>query len=122
MAGIARVGDILGKGGLLTFPASPDVFVNGRPVALEGCIYTPHPPCSPKDPRHCIGPTFSLPSGVFVNGMPPITRGSFGLCGDTVLTGSMDVNIVGGGLMGMFTGVIAAYAVKGAGGAINGLY
>ena len=42
MPGAARVGDILGPGGVLTAPFSPDVFVNGRPVALFACVYTPH--------------------------------------------------------------------------------
>lgn len=100
MAGIARVGDILGKGGLLTYPASTNGFVNGRPVALMGCIYTAHPPCSPKLPQHCWGPTFAIPAGVTVNGMIPITGGSKGLCGESVFTSSLDVSI-NTGLLGM---------------------
>ena len=98
MPGIARVGDILGKGGLLTAPFSPDVTVNGRPVALEGCIYTPHTGC-PTIPVHCVGPTFAMPGSVTVNGLPPITKGSLGLCRETVITASGDVIIGGGGLM-----------------------
>jgi hypothetical protein len=92
---VARVGDILGKGGLLTFPFSPDVTANGRPVALMGCIYTPHVGCG-VDKRHCIGPTFPFPAGVTVNGLFPITKGCYGLCLDKVMTGSDDVIIVGG--------------------------
>lgn len=98
MAGIARVGDIVGKGGLLTAPFSPDVTVNGRPVALMGAIYTAHPPCSPKQPQHCYGPTFDIPYGVTINGMIPITKSGRGLCGDGVKTASSDVSIVGGAL------------------------
>lgn len=103
MAGIARLGDILGPGGILVAPISPDVFVNGRPVALEFCVYTPHPCCGliGCPPTHCFGPTFALPGGVTVNGLPPITKGSIGLCGHTVKTASSDVVIAGGGLGGI---------------------
>lgn len=90
MPGAARVGDIIGKGGLLTAPFSPDVFVNGRNVALFGSIYTPHLFC-PKDRKHCVGPTFSTVLGIKVNGLPPIVKGSPGLCGDKVKTASNDV-------------------------------
>jgi uncharacterized Zn-binding protein involved in type VI secretion len=109
MPGISRVGDILGPGGVLTFPCSFDVFVNGRPAALEGCIYTPHPCCGEPEcpPTHCVGPTFALPSGVFINGLPPIVKGSIGLCGDVVKTASPDVIISGGGgFGGMFTSLV----------------
>jgi len=97
MSGVARIGDILGKGGLLTFPFSPDVSANGRPVALMGCIYTPHPCCpSANCLLHCVGPTFPFPAGVTINGLYPITKGCFGLCLDKVMTASDDVIIVGG--------------------------
>jgi uncharacterized Zn-binding protein involved in type VI secretion len=111
MAGVARVGDILGKGGLLTAPFSPDVTVNGRPVALLGAVYTPHPPCSPKFPLHCFGTTFAIPSGVTVNGLPPIVKGSIGLCGDTVKTASDDV-IIAGGLIGTIVNLGAGQLLK----------
>lgn len=93
MPGAARVGDILGPGGILTAPFSPDVFVNGRPVALIGCIYTPHPCCGEPDcpPLHCGGPTGTVVFGVQVNGLPPVVKGSPGLCGHTVRTASSDV-------------------------------
>jgi hypothetical protein len=109
MAGIARVGDILGPGGILTAPISPDVFVNGRPVALEFCFYTPHPCCGAQGcpPAHCGGPTFAIPGGVTVNGLPPIVKGSKGLCGHAVQTASSDVIIVGGGGIGGLAGGFA---------------
>ena len=93
MAGIARLGDILGPGGILIGPVSPNVFVNGRPVALLGCIYTAHPCCGEEGcpPAHCGGPTGSLASVVKVNGLPPVVKGSPGLCGHTVKTSSSDV-------------------------------
>ena len=105
MAGVARVGDILGPGGVLTAPFSPDVFVNGRPVALFGCIYTPHPCCGKKGcpPTHCKGPTFDIPAEVTVNGLPPITKSGRGICGHGVMTASTDV-VIGAGLFGAIAG------------------
>ena len=105
MAGVARVGDILGKGGLLTFPFSPDVSANGRPVALMGCVYTPHAGC-PVNKLHCIGVTFPFPAGVTINGLYPITKGCYGLCLDKVMTGSDDVIIVGG-IFDQIAGIIS---------------
>ena len=104
--GIARVGDILGPGGVLTEPFSPDVTVNGRPVALFGIAYTAHPCCGVKGcpPTHCFGTTSDIPAGVTVNGIPPITKSGKGLCGHGVQTVSQDVKIVGGGLAGMAGG------------------
>ena len=106
MPGIARVGDILGPGGVLTAPFSPDVYVNGRPVALEGCAYTPHPCCGDEGcpPEHCFGVTFSIPAGVYVNGLPPIVKGSIGLCGHKVVTASDNV-IIAGGLFSSLVGL-----------------
>lgn len=118
MAGIARVGDILGAGGILIGPFSPDVTVNGRPVALEGCAYTPHGACFSVPPviPHCFGVVISIPSGVTVNGVPPLTKGSLAWCQDPILTASSDVILIeselaslaslassvsGGGLEGM---------------------
>jgi len=107
MAGVARVGDILGKGGLLTFPFSPDVTVNGRPVALMGCVYTPHPCCPVYGCQlHCKGVTFPFPAGVTINGIYPITKGCYGLCLDKVMTASDDV-IIAGGIFDQIAGIIS---------------
>jgi uncharacterized Zn-binding protein involved in type VI secretion len=107
MAGIARLGDILGPGGVLVGPVSPNVFVNGRPVALFGCTYTPHPCCGAEGcpPTHCFGPTFDVPAGVTVNGLPPITKQGKGICGHGVQTASSDVIIKGGGMGGALGGL-----------------
>ena len=103
MAGIARVGDILGPGGVLTAPFASTVTVNDRPIALLGCVYTPHPCCGvPKcPPTHCFGGTFDAPAGVTVEGSYPITKQGKGVCGHGVQTASNDVVIVGGGLGGL---------------------
>ena len=99
MSGIARVGDILGPGGVLGSPVSPSVIVNGRPVALNTARYSAHPCCGAKccPPAHCGGPTFGQQAAgfrVLVNGVPPILRGDIGQCGHSVRTASVNV-IVG---------------------------
>lgn len=103
MSGVARVGDQFGPGGRLTAPFSPDVTVNDRPVALLGCVYTAHVCCGKKGcpPTHCFGSVFVIPSGVTVNGLPPVVKGSRGLCGHKVQTASQDVIVVTDGLLGM---------------------
>lgn len=115
MAGIARVGDIVGAGGILVGPFSPDVTVNGRPVALTGCAYTPHGACFSAPPviPHCFGVVGSIPSGVTVNGIPPLTKGSIAFCLDPVLTASSDVILIESGLA-QAAGLAAA--VSGGGG------
>lgn len=97
MAGVARQGDFLGMGGLLVGPVSSSVTVNGRPIALQGCAYTPHLGCSPKTPQHCFGVTFDAPAGVTVEGQVPLTKSAKGICGHGVTTASDDVIIIGGG-------------------------
>lgn len=103
MSGVARVGDQFGPGGRLTAPFSPDVTVNDRPVALLGCVYTAHTCCGKKGcpPTHCFGSVFVIPSGVTVNGLPPVVKGSRGLCGHKVQSASQDVIVVTDGLLGM---------------------
>lgn len=109
MAGVARVGDIVGKGGILTFPFSSSVTVNDRPIALFGCMFTPHPPCSPQQPQHCFGVVLGLDNNVSVEGMIPLTGASIGTCGDKVLTSSSDV-IIAGGLMDLAVSLAAGQA------------
>ena len=89
----ARLGDILGPGGVLVFPVSPNVLVNGRPVALDQCTYTPHPCCGAKGcpPAHCFGTTKSIIRGTLVNGRPALTKGAIGKCGHRVQSASFDV-------------------------------
>lgn len=103
MSGVARVGDQFGPNGRLTAPFSPDVTVNDRPVALLGCVYTAHTCCGKKGcpPTHCFGSVFVIPSGVTVNGLPPVVKGSRGLCGHKVQSASQDVIVVTDGLLGM---------------------
>jgi hypothetical protein len=104
MAGIARVGDIVGMGGILIGPFSSDVFVNDRPVALQGCVFTPHPPCNPYALQHCFGSVFASGGGVTVNDISPLEKGSIATCADSVKTASGDVTISGGGLLGSAIG------------------
>lgn len=94
MPGVARQGDLYGPGGVLTSPSSPDVFVNGRPVALDLVQYTAHPCCGAQGcpPSHCGGPTFDFGS-VIINNKPPVRLNASGLCGHRVMTASENVII-----------------------------
>ena len=96
MPGAARLGDILGPGGVLVSPVSPNVFVNGRPIALNGTRYTAHPCCGARKcpPTHCGGPTYDYFDRVLVNGKPPLRKGTAtGVCGHNVRTSSLNVII-----------------------------
>ena len=96
--GVVRTGDILGPGGVVSAPAAFDVLTNGRPTALIGAAYTPHPCCGAKKcpPTHCFGSIFDLPSGVYANGLPVLTKTGVGICGHKLMTASTDVVVVGG--------------------------
>ena len=98
MPGIARVGDTYGPGGVLTAPVSPNVIVNGRPVALNAVAYTPHPCCGAFKcpPSHCGGVVPAIQAlgfRVVVNGVPPVLKGDNGTCGHGVRTASRNVKV-----------------------------
>ena len=95
MAGIARLGDLYGKGGVIVGSVASSVTVNGRPVALTGANYTPHFNCGPYGPQHCFGVIFGSGAGVTVEGRVPLVKGSKGTCGEDVKTASNDVKIKG---------------------------
>lgn len=91
MPGLARQGDFFGLGGFITFPVSPNVFVNGLPAALDTIAFTPHVGCSPKTPWHCFGIVFGTDLGVKINGKTPVLLGSRGTCLHTVSSASKNV-------------------------------
>lgn len=95
MSGIARIGDIYGKGGIVIGNSSSSVFVNGRPVALNGANFTPHFLCSSATFPHCFGVIFSMGGGVTIEGQSPLLKGSKGTCGESVMTASSDVIVKG---------------------------
>lgn len=104
--GLVRIGDILGPGGLVIGNASSSVTVNGRPVALVGCAYTPHLGCSPKKPLHCFGTVIDFAGGLTIEGQIPLTKGAKGICGHGMQTASNDViSMGGGGLLGTIVGL-----------------
>ena len=106
---VVRLGDLFGMGGIVTVPASSSVTVNGRPVALQGAIYTPHLGCTPKTPQHCFGVIFDMPAGVTIEGQVPLTKGAKGICGHSPTTASTDVFIIGGGFGAL--GAVAGLAL-----------
>jgi hypothetical protein len=107
---VVRQGDLFAMGGIVTAPCSTSVTVNGRPVALQGAVYTPHLGCTPAQPQHCVGVIFDMPAGVTIEGQVPITKGGKGICGHSPSTASTDVIIVGGGF-----GPVGALISMGAG-------
>jgi hypothetical protein len=107
---VVRQGDLFASGGIVTAPCSTSVTVNGRPVALQGAVYTPHLGCTPTTPQHCFGVIFDMPAGVTIEGQTPITKGGKGICGHSPSTASTDVIIVGGGF-----GPVGALLSMGAG-------
>ena len=104
--GLAREGDLLGPGGVMVGNAASSVEVNGRPVALTGIFFTPHPPCSPKKFLHCFGIVFDFDGGLEIEGQIPVTKGGKGTCGHGVQTASEDVlSMGGGGFLGVIVGM-----------------
>lgn len=108
--GIVRFGDILGPGGIVGPPITPNILVNGRPAALWGAIYSSHPCCGAKKcpPTHCEGHIFDVPVGVLFNGYPPLTKSSIAECKHKIRTCSPDVIVAGGGMLGLAMGIVGA--------------
>jgi uncharacterized Zn-binding protein involved in type VI secretion len=93
MPAAQRKGDFNKKGGIVTSGDS-SVLINGRPAALPGKLVTPHPPCNPKKPLHCIAMTTGGAKSVRVNGKPLLLTGNKDTCGDARAGGSPNVKAV----------------------------
>lgn len=78
--GAQRKGDPNMGGGLIT-KGDNSVLINGLPAASPNTPVTPHPPCSPKNPIHCVAVTSNGSKTVFVNGKPLLTGGDNDICG-----------------------------------------
>lgn len=96
MPGVQRVGDINSGGGVALGPGHNNVRINGRPAAIPGTPFSPHPPCNPRAPQHCAGSIAVGPnsSTVRANGRPLVLTGSKDTCGHTRQGGSPDVKAV----------------------------
>jgi uncharacterized Zn-binding protein involved in type VI secretion len=94
MAGKAqRQGDPNVAGGLAT-KGENSVLINGRPAAIPNGKVTPHPPCSPRNPIHCVAVTRGGSRSVFVNGKPLLTSGDSDTCAHgRSSSGSADVRV-----------------------------
>ena len=97
MPGVARLGDIVGPGGVLVAPVVPSITVDGRPVAHIGTMVTPHMCCGMKGcpPTHCFSSVVMGDPNVTVNGIPIAYKGAFTLCGHTIKTASSGVTVGG---------------------------
>jgi uncharacterized Zn-binding protein involved in type VI secretion len=109
MPKVQRKGDPNMFGGLIT-SGDNSVLINGRPAATPNTPVTPHPPCSPKNPIHCVAVTRGGSPKVFVNKKPLLTSGDKDLCGDSrFVSGSPNVNAFGAG-GGIGIGTVASLA------------
>lgn len=93
MSAVQRKGDANGAGGIVTGGVG-SVLVNGRPVATPGLSVTPHPPCSPKNPIHCVARTTGGSSSVRAEGRPILLTGNKDTCGHSRAGGSPNVRAV----------------------------
>ncbi len=94
MAGKAqRKGDPNQAGGLIR-SGENSVLINGRPAAVPSASVTPHPPCGPRNPIHCVAVTRGGSRTVLVNGKPLLTSGDSDTCGHgRTGSGSPDVRV-----------------------------
>ena len=91
--GAQRKGDPNMAGGLIR-SGDKSVLINGRPAASPGSSVTPHPPCSPKNPLHCVASTKGGSRSVFVNKKPLLTSGDKDTCSHgRASSGSRDVRV-----------------------------
>jgi len=91
MRPVVRINDINQAGGAVT-NAHANVLANGRPLAKKTSPVTPHPPCSPLDPIHCVA-TSGTPGSIKVtaNGIGLLRVGDRDTCGHSRATGSPNV-------------------------------
>ena len=89
-----RQGDPNQGGGLIK-SGDKSVLINGRPAASPGSSVTPHPPCSPKNRKHCTAVTTGGSRSVFVNKKPLLASSDKDTCDHgRAMSGSKNV-IVG---------------------------
>ena len=88
---VVRMMDINQAGGAVT-NSHANVLANGRPLAKKTSPVTPHPPCSPRSPIHCVA-TSGTPGSIKVlaNGIALLRVGDRDTCGHIRATGSPNV-------------------------------
>lgn len=96
MPAVARIGDrgIPHCSGFSIVTGSPDVFVNGRPVAFLGSKSSPHLFPARRCKPH-VSSVIARPRGVFVNGRPIACVGDPLTACTAIATGSADVFVLG---------------------------
>ena len=85
MSGIARVTQDSAVG-LITGVLAPNVFINGKPIALRGATVTPHGVGSHSN-SILDGSSLTL----YVNGIPVCREGDLASCGHPITSGSSTV-------------------------------
>lgn len=92
MPAVQRKGDPNGAGGIIT-SGDNSVLVNGRPIATPNLSVTPHPPCGPRAPQHCVARTTGGSRSVRVNGKPVLMTGDKDTCSHSRSGGSPNVRV-----------------------------
>lgn len=92
----ARMGDIVGPGGVISV-GIPTVLINGQPAAVVGGLVTPHACCGAPGcpPTHCASTLVQCAPTVLINGIPSTYVGCVTLCGHPIITGAPGVIITG---------------------------
>ena len=91
MPAVQREGDFNAGGGIIVGGGVTSVLINGRPAATPGLLVTPHIPCGPKAPQHCIAFTTGGSSSVRVAGKPLLRTGDKDSCKHGRIGGSSNV-------------------------------
>ena len=94
---ISRVGDVTIGLGVLESPPTPivGVFINSLPPAGFGSPVTPHFPCGPTNPDHCVSLVMDAAVSIKINKVAPTFTTAMTTCGHAILTGAMGVTIKG---------------------------
>ena len=87
---IVRVGDINEKGGRV-LQGDNTVFLNGKPIAVEGMPVSTHTAQPFGRGNHTSSRTRATTSSIFVNGKRIIVVGDTDTCGHKRIDGSPDV-------------------------------
>jgi uncharacterized Zn-binding protein involved in type VI secretion len=92
---MARMGDIVGPGGVIS-AGVPSILVNGQPAAFLGAPVTPHACCgAPGCDPHCVAHIVTGAPTILVNGIPAVYVGCMASCADAVVMGAPGVIITG---------------------------
>lgn len=91
---VQRLGDADSAGGIIT-EGDNTVFVDGKPIAVQGKSVSPHAPFPPSNssPPHQCAKTVGATSSIKVNGKNIVVAGDSDTCGHKRIGGSNSVTV-----------------------------